>query len=223
MKDLKASRGKYLIQRLIELGENETQDFKYAISDARKIARSISAFANNRGGCLLIGVKDNGAIAGVRNEEDVYVVEQAGSMYCDPPQKLTFDAFRTDGATIVIRATVSEAARRPVRVREADGSRRAYIRVADENIVAHPLMVRAWMNHRPQDDILDETAWEILDAVRNAATPLPPEVLPMLIHRSTAITNATVVRLVNLGLLSFTYVTHRFRLVAVPESELPIG
>ena len=49
MKDLKAIRGAFYIRRLIEQGEHENQDFKFAISDARKIARSISAFANNSG------------------------------------------------------------------------------------------------------------------------------------------------------------------------------
>lgn len=77
MKDLKGIKGKYYIARLIEEGEHEHQDFKFAISDARKIARSISAFANNSGGRLLVGVKDNGVVAGVRNEEDIFVVEQA--------------------------------------------------------------------------------------------------------------------------------------------------
>ena len=50
----------HYIQDLILEGEHEHQDFKYQITDARKIARSISAFANNSGGHLLIGVKDNG-------------------------------------------------------------------------------------------------------------------------------------------------------------------
>ncbi|MDY5609301.1 MAG: putative DNA binding domain-containing protein, partial [Sodaliphilus sp.] len=48
----------YILQ-LIDEGEHEHQDFKYQISDAKKIARSISAFANNSGGRLLVGVKDN--------------------------------------------------------------------------------------------------------------------------------------------------------------------
>ena len=74
MKDIKAIKGKFYIQGLIEEGEHEHQDFKFSISDARKIARSLSAFANNDGGRLLVGVKDNGNIAGVRNEEDIYVI-----------------------------------------------------------------------------------------------------------------------------------------------------
>ena len=81
MKDLRAIKGKFYLRQIIAEGEHEHQDFKFAISDARKIARSISAFANNSGGRLLIGVKDNGVIAGVRNEEDIYVVEQAAQLY----------------------------------------------------------------------------------------------------------------------------------------------
>ena len=50
------------------------QDFKYQITDARKIARSISAFANNSGGHLLVGVKDNGSIVGVSSDEEIYMI-----------------------------------------------------------------------------------------------------------------------------------------------------
>lgn len=144
MKDLRSTRGNRKVRAMIAEGEHETQDFKYAISDARKIARSISAFANNRGGRLLIGVKDNGVIAGVRNEEDVFVVEQAAERYCRPAQTVDFKAYRIDGALCVIVAEVEAAIDRPVSAGEADGTWRAYYRVADENIAAHPLMVRAW-------------------------------------------------------------------------------
>ena len=68
MKDIKAIRGRYYIHGLIQEGEHEHQDFKFAITDAPKIAHSISAFANNDGGHLLIGVRDNGSVAGVRSK-----------------------------------------------------------------------------------------------------------------------------------------------------------
>ncbi len=83
----KELKSKHYIQNLIEEGEHEHQDFKFQISDARKIARSISAFANNDGGHLLIGVKDNGKIAGVRSEEEMFMIEQAAEMYCRPHKK----------------------------------------------------------------------------------------------------------------------------------------
>lgn len=148
MKDIPIIRGHHYIASAVAEGEHAHQDFKYMISDARKIARSISAFANASGGHLLIGVKDNGTIAGVRNEEDIYVVEQAASRYCDPPQTVDFTAFRVEGPAVVIRATVAEAASRPVRAQEPDSRWRAYYRVADENIAAHPLMLRMWRLQR---------------------------------------------------------------------------
>ena len=47
------------IHALIAEGEHQQQDFKFEISDARKIAKTLSAFSNTDGGRLLIGVKDN--------------------------------------------------------------------------------------------------------------------------------------------------------------------
>ena len=67
------------IHALIAEGEHQQQDFKFEISDARKIAKTLSAFANTDGGRLLIGVKDNGKIAGVRSEEEKYMIEAARS------------------------------------------------------------------------------------------------------------------------------------------------
>lgn len=106
MKDLKGIKGKYYIARLIEEGEHEHQDFKFAISDARKIARSISAFANRDGGRLLVGVKDNGVVAGVRNEEDIFVIEQAAEMYCRPPQEIRVTAFKAEEEKTVLRIEI---------------------------------------------------------------------------------------------------------------------
>lgn len=143
MKDIPTRRGAKLLRQMVAEGEHETQDFKFAISDARKIARSISAFANNKGGRLLIGVKDNGVIAGVRNEEDIYVVEQAAERYCRPAQNVEFEAYKVEEATVIV-AKIATALNRPVCVAEEKGELKAYYRVADQNIAAHPLMTRVW-------------------------------------------------------------------------------
>jgi len=55
-----ASIMSHYIKNLIEEGEHQQLDFKYEISDSKKIARSLVAFANTDGGRLLVGVKDNG-------------------------------------------------------------------------------------------------------------------------------------------------------------------
>ena len=77
------------IHALIAEGEHQQQDFKFEISDARKIAKTLSAFANTDGGKLLIGVKDNGKIAGVRSDEEQYMIEAAAGLYCSPEVNYT--------------------------------------------------------------------------------------------------------------------------------------
>lgn len=144
LKDLKATRGSRYIRSLIEEGEHEHQDFKFAINDARKIARSLSAFANNDGGRLLVGVKDNGVVAGLRNEEDLYVVEQAAELYCRPTPAISFATFTVEGGAVVLRVEIERSEERPVLASDTPSLWQAYYRVADENIVAHRLMVRGW-------------------------------------------------------------------------------
>ncbi|MBD5248117.1 MAG: ATP-binding protein [Barnesiella sp.] len=171
MKDLTAIKGRYYIHSLIEEGEHEQQDFKFAITDARKIARSISAFANHSGGRLLIGVKDNGVVAGVRNEEDVYMIETAAEMYCRPAVEVTMTAFKVDPGTVVIRAEIPKALRPPVHVVEKGDVLRAYYRVNDENIVAHPLLLSAWRHYASDEGALvafDENHRLLIDMI-NAA------------------------------------------------------
>ncbi|MBO4814345.1 MAG: ATP-binding protein [Muribaculaceae bacterium] len=126
------------IESLIEEGEHEHQDFKYQISDAKKIARSIAAFANHSGGHLLVGVKDNGHIAGVSSDEEIYMVEQAAQMYCNPPQEVKFQVYRVKGKNVV-KATVDEADVKPVKAPDENSIWRVYYRVADENVLASSL------------------------------------------------------------------------------------
>lgn len=171
MKDLAAIKGRHYIHTLIEEGEHEQQDFKFAISDARKIARSISAFSNHSGGRLLIGVKDNGVVAGIRNEEDVYMIETAAEIYCRPTVEVRMTAFKVDPGTVVIRAEIPKALRPPVSVVEAGGELRAYYRVKDENIVAHPLLLSAWRHYADDNGALmalDDNHRLLLDIIRTS-------------------------------------------------------
>ncbi len=215
MKDLRPVRGRYYIADLIAQGEHETQDFKFAISDPFKIAHSISAFANNRGGRLLIGVKDNGSVAGVRSEEDIYVVEQAAGMYCKPAQTVEFTSFRVDGPLTVIRAEISPAADRPVLCRDAAGRFRAYYRVADENIEFSPLMLKAWRHKAAAADPIcfDARLSAVIDTI--AKLPVPPAdtaEIARRLHISMADAELAVASLFALDLLTFRYADGTFRI-----------
>lgn len=216
-KDIKAIRGKFYIKRLIEEGEHEKQDFKFQISDVHKIAHSISAFANRGGGHLLVGVKDNGTIAGLRSEEDLYLLEAAAEVYCRPAVQLEMTTFACEGGAVVLRAVIPQAVRRPVRCKEADGHWQAYYRVADENIVAHPLMVRAWEKEsRDANDgrtVLRTSEGEgvilrLLD--ENGPTEIDEILLRSRLPRATA--EDAVVRLASMHLVAFVHAGSSFRL-----------
>ena len=132
----------YLLS-LIREGEHQQQDFKYRVADACKLAKSVSAFANTDGGRLLIGVRDDGHLSGVRSEEEIYMMHQAAYKFCNPEASIKFDTYHAEGRTIVV-ATVPPSVRRPVCAIDEEGRKRAYIRINDENIVASPVHLAFW-------------------------------------------------------------------------------
>ena len=126
---MKEKTGEAYIQELIKEGEHQQQDFKFEISDVCKIAKSLSAFANTDGGRLLIGVKDNGKIAGVRSEEEQYMIQAAAEIYCVPPVTYNMTTYIVEGKQVLL-ATILQSERRPVCAKSEDGKLLAYIRIA---------------------------------------------------------------------------------------------
>ncbi|MCR5779515.1 MAG: putative DNA binding domain-containing protein [Bacteroidaceae bacterium] len=163
---------KHYLKRLIREGEHQQQDFKYRVADACKLAKSVSAFANTDGGRLLIGVRDDGQIAGVRSEEEIYMMHQAAYKYCKPEASIKFDTYHIDGRTIVV-ATVPPSDKRPICAVDEEGNKRAYIRIHDENIVASPVHMALWREaQRLQGAMMtfDEEIRQLLDVITEKQT-----------------------------------------------------
>ena len=63
---------------LVRQGEGDRLEFKRKADHPDKIMREVGAFANSKGGILLVGVSDNGEILGVKHpEEEIFVLEEA--------------------------------------------------------------------------------------------------------------------------------------------------
>ena len=206
-----------MLRHLIAQGEHQQQDFKYEISDARKIARTLSAFANTDGGRLLIGVKDNGKIAGVRSDEEIYMVEAAAAMHCVPPVECHMTIHRVEGHNVVI-AEVEPSAERPVRARLDDDSLCAFMRIADENIVASPVQMALWREEsRDGGELLSFTEREhaLLQLLANAPEPLTLNRFSRLgrlpRHRAVKL----LAQFIRFGLVEQQFVCHTFVYVAV--------
>ncbi len=131
------------IKNLISQGEHQQLDFKFEISDSKKIARTFSAFANTGGGKLLVGVKDNGVITGVRTDEEDYMVESAAHIYCKPAVKYTTKRWCIDGRWI-LEVNIPESEKKPHYARNEEGKWLAYLRVDDQNFLANRILLRVW-------------------------------------------------------------------------------
>ena len=206
-----------MLYHLIAQGEHQQQDFKYEISDARKIARALSAFANTDGGRLLIGVKDNGKIAGVRSDEEIYMVEAAASLYCVPPVKCHMSVHRVEGRGVVI-AEVEAVEHRPVRAQLEDGKLCAFMRIADENIVAPPVQMALWREANDEESVLfpfTSREQALLQLLVQAEAPMTLNRFARLgrLPRYRAV--QLLAQFVRFGLVQQQFVDHAFVYVAV--------
>ncbi len=113
---------------LISGGESERVEFKPSLSQMDKIMASISAFSNNKGGTILIGVSDKGEVAGVdvgkNTLEDLANYIKRNS---DPPLYPSIGTARLEGKTLLL-VEVSESPEKPVFFKD-----KAYKRVGKSN------------------------------------------------------------------------------------------
>ena len=191
----------YLL-RLIREGEHQQQDFKYRVADACKLAKSVSAFANTDGGRLLIGVRDDGHLSGVRSEEEIYMMHQAAYKFCKPEASIKFDTYHVD--------TVSPSGRRPVCALDEDGRKRAYIRINDENIVASPVHLALWREAQKSQGVMityDDDIRLLLDAIEGQL-PLNRIVRLSRLPRHKVIN--LLARLIRFGNVRCEYVNQQF-------------
>ena len=200
-------KSKHYIQNLIAEGEHEHQDFKYQISDAKKIARSISAFANNSGGRLLVGVKDNGRIAGVSSDEEIYMLEQAAQLFCNPPQTVICTPYKVEGR-IVVKADIPESNVKPVKAPDENGKWRTYYRIADENIEASMLHVRILQQQSSSQNVAPmvytENEHTLMDYLSNHGG-ITLDGYMKLTHISHGVAEQSAANLCRMGVLTLTY------------------
>ena len=206
---------------MIAEGEHQQQDFKYKITDACKLAKSVSAFANTDGGRLMIGVRDDGHLSGVRSEEEVYMMQVAAEVYCKPMVEISFERLVAEGRQIVI-AHVPISDQKPVRALCDDGRYRAFIRIADENIVASPVQIRIWKEEQsPRGQVFtySETENKVFAALRtDNLQSLNQIVRRSGVKRSQVI--VTLARMIRYGLVECRFSEHQFLFRSLDISHL---
>ncbi|MXV15020.1 AlbA family DNA-binding domain-containing protein [Hufsiella ginkgonis] len=144
------------IKKLILEGESATLDFKKTINNCEKIAKTLVAFANNKGGRLLIGVRDDGSINGVKSEdEERYMLTRAGLSYCRPTIDPIFEEVYIDDK-IVLVAEIKESDTKPHYALGDDHRWWVYIRVKDKSLLASKIVVDVLKRSNSDEGVLIE-------------------------------------------------------------------
>ncbi len=138
------------VYRLIEQGEGELVDFKHCITSTTKIAKAIVAFANHKGGVLLIGIKDNGKATKINCSEEAFMLEAALDK-CKPKIEYLVSEHEIDGK-IILAAQIAAGYEQPYLCLDEDKKWMAYVRANDSNVLANWVWLQVVKNQTKKID-----------------------------------------------------------------------
>lgn len=142
------------VKKLIQEGEGYELEFKRRISSPEKIARTIIALANTKGGYILFGVDDNGTIIGVESEKsEIELIYAAARDFIDPPIEPIIEVVPFNGKDVVV-CYIQESSNKPHyylgenSIDEGEDTR-VYIRVKDKTMMASKEVVKILKSENP--------------------------------------------------------------------------
>jgi predicted HTH transcriptional regulator len=141
----------HVIKQLIRQGEGALVEFKRTLTHLPKVAKTLTALANSRGGVVLIGVDDNGQILGINPEEESFMVTQAAQHYVQPALHLSLQEYEFDGQT-VLAVFVPESHLKPHQSRDKHDVWHTYIRTDDKCLAMDAESIRLLRQVPPADE-----------------------------------------------------------------------
>ena len=125
------------------IGETTTYDKKEKIerNKSKSWLKSVSAFANGKGGTLIFGISDNNEIIGLTNaEEDAEFISEAIKTKLDPIPTIDLKFKELNGKKLIF-LYVNEGQETPYYY-IGDKQRLAYIRIGNESVVADRIQLK---------------------------------------------------------------------------------
>ncbi len=133
------------LRNLIQTGEGMYLEFKKTTPSVEKIAREISAFANSKGGTILIGVDDRKNITGISAYfEEEYVLHKAAYECCVPEVPIQIELVHSGNQDVMV-VRVPEAEKKPV-YNKSKKKRLVFVRRDDESVLASDEQVEILKN-----------------------------------------------------------------------------
>jgi len=151
------------LRNAILSGEGREVEFKRGLPNDQKLARSLCAFANTRGGLLFIGVGDHGELEGAPHPElTAEKIAEIAARRIDPPLKPWIECVRIDGVNIVaVRVAASRS--RPHAVLREHEAAEIVVRSGSSNRAASRATVAALKGARRSRSSLDAFERSVLD------------------------------------------------------------
>lgn len=134
----------YELLELVRHGETETVEFKKEIGKPEELAETAVAFANGKGGIILIGVDDHANIVGIGQRDYEGIITNIFRSHCEPPIEYKIDRRQLEGKTIIL-LRIREGKDKPYIVREKG----VYVRAnATDRIATRYELDRFYEEHR---------------------------------------------------------------------------
>jgi hypothetical protein len=121
----------YELREWIKNGENETVEYKADIGQPEGFTESVTAFANTKGGVLLLGVDDHSNIVGLRKRNYEDSITKVLRSYSEPQVKYDVKRTEIDGKEIIVMR-VNEGENKPYVVKD----RGVYVRAGGTDRIA---------------------------------------------------------------------------------------
>jgi hypothetical protein len=129
------------LQRAIERGESDILEFQVGLPSDTEVAKTLVAFANSRGGVLLVGVANDGAVVGLSVTEAEQALKRIRSVAANIlPTPATTDVQTIRGRAVVY-AMVDPAPAHARPVLTASGE--SYIRTGVADVAVQPPQLAA--------------------------------------------------------------------------------
>lgn len=159
-----------LLENLLKEGEGEKLEFKQKINNKNKISKTIVSFANNKGGVILIGIKDDKSIINIDPEEERYMIMEAAEHFCDPPVALNFIEIEDEETgKLILAVLIRESAKKPHFSKVHDDEWKIYIRQNDQSVLASNLnisLMKKGIKPEEEHQVLSEMELQIINFIK---------------------------------------------------------
>lgn len=135
------------LKLLIAEGESSIVEFKRKVSSPEKIAKEICAFANSKGGFLIVGVDDDRKVVGVDSEKSEIDTIEIACQFCiyPPVTPKSIEVINYNKKEVIV-VEIGESNNKPHTIESLDEKgktrRFAYIRLGEKSVLASKEMKR---------------------------------------------------------------------------------